>query len=113
MSRGAEPSEVWLHEGASESVVDTCCGLCGNECCRLCRSKTIRAAQRWQHYSGTALEHFVIEMLSESSEVRLRRDAGVAAIHLWRSHPKGGPQGRACSPQGVQAWTAEQAPAEA
>ena len=32
--------------------------------------------------------------------------SGVAAIHLRRCHPKG----RACSPQGVQAWTAEQAP---
>ncbi len=38
-------------EGASEPAVDTC--LCGNEYCRLCRSKTIRAAQRCQHGSVT------------------------------------------------------------
>lgn len=33
-----------FHEGTSELAVDTC--LCGNESCRLCRSKTIRSAQR-------------------------------------------------------------------
>ena len=57
MSRGAEPSEAQLHEGASDPAVDTCClwpvwntgCLCGNIHCRLCRSKTIRAAQRYQH----------------------------------------------------------------
>ena len=78
MSRGAEPSEAQLHEGASEPAVDTCClisavairkapsspndcrspvwntgCLCGNEYCRLCRSKTIRAAPRYQHASVT------------------------------------------------------------
>ena len=77
MSRGAEPREAKLHEGASEPAVDTClisavairkapsspndcrwpvwntgC-LCGNEYCRLCRSKTIRSAQRGQHGSMT------------------------------------------------------------
>ena len=31
-----------------------------------------------------SLEHFVIEMLSESSGARLRRSDGVAAIHLRR-----------------------------
>ena len=51
MLRGAEPSEAQLHEGASEPAVDTC--LCGNEYCRLCRSKTIRSAQRGQHGSMT------------------------------------------------------------
>ncbi len=31
------------------------------------------------------LEHFVIEMLSESSGARLRRSDGVAVIHLRRN----------------------------
>ncbi len=97
MSRGAEPREAKLHEGASEPAVDTClisavairkapsspndcrspmwnmgalkriCGsksktpftvwntgyLCGNGCCRLCRGKNTRLAQRYQHYSVT------------------------------------------------------------
>ena len=66
------------HEGVSEPAVDTCClisavairkapsspndcrwpvwntgCLCGNEYCRLCWSKTIRSAQRYQHGSMT------------------------------------------------------------
>ena len=33
---------------------------------------------------SSGLEHFRFENAPESSEVRLRRDAGVAAIHLRR-----------------------------
>ncbi len=66
------------HEGVSEPAVDTCClisavairkapaspndcrspvwntgCLCGNECCRSCRSKNTRLAQCYQHGSTT------------------------------------------------------------
>ena len=49
------------HKGVSEPSVDTCCFLpvwntgclCGNECCRSCRSKNTRLAQCYQHGSTT------------------------------------------------------------
>ena len=61
MSRGAEPSEAQLHEGASEPAAETCwlspvrntgC-LCGNIRCRPCRRKGTRHAQSRQHNSAT------------------------------------------------------------
>ena len=51
--RGAEPGEAQRHEGAGEPAVDTCC-LCGNECCRPCRSKSVRFRQHAQPASATA-----------------------------------------------------------
>ena len=80
--RGAEPGEAQIHEGASEPAVDTCClwpvwntgCLCGNEYCRLCRSKTIRPAQRCQH--GSMTEPFVLKMLQVSGKAEAR-----SAVH--------------------------------
>ena len=48
----------WIH--AALPVWNTGC-LCGNEYCRLCRSKTIRPTQRYQHSSMT-----------EPSEIKLK-----------------------------------------
>ncbi|PWL62069.1 MAG: hypothetical protein DBY37_05720 [Desulfovibrionaceae bacterium] len=51
--RGAEPGEAQRHEGAGDPAVGTCC-LCGNECCRPCRSKSVRFRQHAQPASATA-----------------------------------------------------------
>ena len=48
--------------------------LCGNEYCRLCRSKTIRPAQRCQH--GSMTEPFVLKMLQVSGKAEAR-----SAVH--------------------------------
>ena len=42
---------------------------------------------------------FILNMLPESRETRLRRDSGAAVLFL-RGHPTGDPQNRVCSPRG-------------
>ena len=78
-----EPGEAQLHEGASEPAVDICClwpvrdrGLPLRQgICRLCRSKTIRSAQHYQHGSMAAWHQSILLMKSstKSRRARLRR----------------------------------------
>lgn len=42
---------------------------------------------------------FILNMLPESRETRLRRDSGAAVLFL-RGHPTDGSQNRVCSPRG-------------
>ena len=67
----AQASRPWIHAAFGP------CGHglpCGNEYCRLCRSKTIRPAQRCQH--GSMTEPFVLKMLQVSGKAEAR-----SAVH--------------------------------
>ena len=67
----AQASRPWIHAAFGP------CGHglpCGNEYCRLCRSKTIRPAQRCQH--GSMTEPFVLKMLQVPGKAEAR-----SAVH--------------------------------
>ena len=68
----AQASRPWIHV-AFRPCGNTGC-LCGNEYCRLCRSKTIRPAQRCQH--GSMTEPFVLKMLQVPGKAEAR-----SAVH--------------------------------
>ena len=55
---------------------------CGNEYCRLCRSKTIRPAQRCQHGSMTEPFENICQTGPGVPDHRFHASAGSAAIHL-------------------------------
>ena len=55
---------------------------CGNEYCRLCRSKTIRPAQRCQHGSMTEPFENICQTDPGVPDHRFHASAGSAAIHL-------------------------------
>ena len=66
-----QASQPWIH------AVFRPCGnglLCGNEYCRLCRSKTMYPAQRRQH--GSMTEPFVLKMLQVPGKAEAR-----SAVH--------------------------------
>ena len=55
---------------------------CGNEYCRLCRSKTIHPAQRCQHGSMTEPFENICQTGPGVPDHRFHASAGSAAIHL-------------------------------
>lgn len=97
MSRGAEPGDAQLHKGASDPAMDTCClcpvwntgCVCGNEYCRLRRSKTIRSAQCYEYGSVTEPYPFPRQ--------------GISATYWRRYHDHGRIQPQPCSKLGSPA----------